>query len=112
MTTRHSSEPIVELRTTFGDRFAAEACAARLVAERFAACVQIEGPVRSTYRWRGTVEDAEEFRCVCKTSVERADACAAALVRSHAYELPELVRVVVDAAPAYAAWVRESVAGD
>jgi len=112
MTTGHFSEPIVELRTTFGDRVEAEACAARLVSERLAACVQIEGPVRSTYRWRGNVEHAEEFRCVCKTSVERADACAVALVRGHAYELPELIRVVVGAAPAYAAWVRESVAGD
>lgn len=106
-----AGETIVEIRTTFGDRAAAEACADRLVQERLAACVQVDGPVASTYAWRGAVETATEWRCTCKTTPERADACRAAIVACHSYELPEIVIMSVVAAPAYAAWVRESVCG-
>jgi len=106
-----AGETIVEIRTTFGDRAAAEACADRLVRERLAACVQLDGPVASTYAWRGAVETTVEWRCTCKTTPERADACRAAIVAAHSYELPEIVITTVVAAPAYAAWVRESVGG-
>lgn len=103
---------IVEIRTTFGDRAAAEACAGRLVRDRLAACVQIDGPVASTYAWRGEVETAAEWRCTCKTTPARADACRAAIVADHPYELPEVVTSQVSAAAAYAAWVHESVGDD
>lgn len=107
----NTPESVVEIRTTFGDRAAAEACADRLVAARLAACVQVEGPVRSVFRWREAVETAEEYRCTCKTTPERALDCVAAIVRGHAYETPEVIQSAVTASPAYAAWVRASVAG-
>ena len=100
---------IVEIRTTVGDRAAAEALAARLVGERLAACVQIDGPISSTYAWRGAVETAEEWRCTCKTTPGRAAACRAAIAAGHPYDLPEIVESAAVALAAYAAWVRESV---
>lgn len=100
---------IVEIRTTFGDRAVAEECAARLVRERLAACVQIDGPIASTYAWRGAVETSVEWRCTCKTTTGRAAACRAAIVGSHPYELPEIVEAAVVAEPAYAEWIRASV---
>lgn len=103
---------LTEIRTTFATREAAEACAAALVAERVAACVQIDGPVQSTYRWRGAVEQAVEFRCTCKTAPERANNCVESIVRIHGYETPEILVSAVAASPAYAAWVRSSVGLD
>lgn len=100
---------IVEIRTTFGERAAAEACAAGLVRERLAACVQIDGPVASTYSWRGALETSVEWRCTCKTTSARAAACRAAIAAVHSYELPEIVESAVVATPAYAEWVRTSV---
>ena len=40
----------------------ADRIATALVDERLAACVQIVGPMTSTYRWQGEVETAREFR--------------------------------------------------
>lgn len=100
---------IVEIRTTFGTRPQAVACAERLVAGRVAACVQIDGPVLSTYRWQAAVETAEEWRCTCKTTRGRRDACVAAIVHGHPYKTPQVTVVPVEATAAYAAWVRESV---
>ena len=107
-----SLEPIVEIRTTCGDRAAAEACAESLIAERLAACVQVDGPIRSTYRWQDRIETADEWRCICKTTASRAAACRERIVRTHAYETPEILQVTVEATAAYAAWVRDSVAAD
>ena len=103
------SDAVAEIRTTFPRRSAADACAARLVAERLAACVQIDGPIKSLYRWQGAVDSADEFRCICKTSPERAEACVVGILASHEYDNPEVITAIVRASPAYAAWVRESV---
>jgi periplasmic divalent cation tolerance protein len=103
---------LTEIRTTFPTREAAEACAAALVADRVAACVQIDGPVQSTYRWQGAVEQAAEFRCICKTAPERANDCVESIVRMHGYETPEILVSAVAASPAYEAWVRSSVGLD
>ena len=100
---------IVEISTTFADRAAADACAARLVRERLAACVQVDGPVASTYAWQGAVESAAEWRCTCKTTPGRAASCRAAIAAAHPYDVPEIVESRAVAAAAYAAWVRESV---
>jgi periplasmic divalent cation tolerance protein len=104
-----AADAVVEIRTTFAARDAAEACANRLVAGRLAACVQIDGPVRSTYRWQGAVETAEEWRWTCKTTPTRSAACIAAIVAEHPYANPEVLVRQAAATPAYAAWVRESV---
>jgi periplasmic divalent cation tolerance protein len=100
---------VVELRTTFSCRDRAAACARHLIDKRLAACVQIEGSVTSIYRWQGVMETAEEFRCTCKTSVARAAACSAAILAAHDYATPELLAVVAQASPAYAAWVQAEV---
>lgn len=100
---------IVAISTTFGSRGEAVACGERLVARRLAACVQVDGPMTSTYRWRAAVETSEEWRCTCKTTIGRRDECVAAIVGEHPYETPQVTLVAVEATPAYAAWVRESV---
>lgn len=102
-------DAIVEIRTTFPRRADAAACAEQLVRERLAACVQVDGPITSVYRWQGAVETAEEFRCSCKTTRERAPACTAAILAAHPYQTPEVIVSDARAVPAYAAWVRDSV---
>lgn len=99
----------VEIRTTFPSRSAAEACAERLVRERLAACVQVEGPVSSTYAWQGQVERADEWRCSCKTTQAAQTACIAAIVSAHEYRTPQVVVAPLTATPAYAAWITETV---
>jgi periplasmic divalent cation tolerance protein len=81
-----------------------------LVSERLAACVQVGGPVASTYRWQGRMEQAEEWVCTAKTTRAAAAALVARLRALHSYEQPEiLVLPVLDADPDYAAWVAAEV---
>jgi periplasmic divalent cation tolerance protein len=100
---------LISITTTFSSREAAEACGRRLVESRLAACVQVEGPITSLYRWQGTVETAVEWRCACKTTGEREAECVAAIVAAHEYDTPQIAVARLAGSPAYAAWIRESV---
>ena len=102
---------IVLVLSTFSDLATAETCARFLVEARTAACVQIDGPVRSVYQWKGTIETDEEFRLLVKTSPESLDGCVASLKENHPYELPEIVVLHAHASAAYASWVTEQTLG-
>lgn len=93
---------------TCPDPATAERLAAILVGEQLAACVNVLPGVRSTYRWQGQLERADEVLLLIKTTRERYPALQARLPAVHPYELPELVAVEArDGLPAYLQWVVE-----
>ena len=102
---------VVLVLSTFSDLSAAETCARHLVEYSVAACVQIDGPIRSVYQWKGSIEADEEFRLLIKTSPESLDECVATLKNQHPYELPEIVVLHAHASAAYASWVTEQTSG-
>jgi periplasmic divalent cation tolerance protein len=98
--------------TTVESEAAAADLAAALVDERLAACVQVIGPVRSTYRWKGAVESASEWLCVAKTAEPRLAAVLARIRALHPYELPEIVATAIDAVDqGYLEWIRQETTG-
>ena len=91
---------------TCPDAATADRIATALVDARLAACVQRVPGVRSTYRWEGRVETAEEVLLLIKTASDRLDAVIASVRALHPYELPELLAVEARAGlPAYLDWV-------
>ncbi len=81
-----------------------------LVERRLAACVNQLGPVTSTYRWQGAIEQASEVALLIKTTYERYPALEAALRKLHPYELPEIIAVPVQCGLTdYLSWVRSEV---
>lgn len=103
------SRAVAEIRTTFASRTDAVACGTRLIEQRLAACVQIEGPFTSIYRWQGVVETSEEFRCRVKTTPDAVAGCESAIRAVHPYDCPEILVSYSCGSIAYACWVREQV---
>ncbi|HEX6644074.1 MAG TPA: divalent-cation tolerance protein CutA [Gemmatimonadales bacterium] len=99
----------VQVTTTVGTRADADAIARALVDRRLAACVQVAGPIASTYRWAGAVEQAEEWYCHVKTTRARSAEVMDAIRALHRYELPEIIAVPLEGSPEYLRWVAESV---
>jgi periplasmic divalent cation tolerance protein len=90
----------------------AEGIARALVEERLAACVNVQPPMTSFYRWNGRVEQDEERQLVIKTTRELAARVRDRVRQLHPYELPEWILVVaLDASPEYLEWVRAETAG-
>ena len=100
----------LQVSTTTGDRHDAEQIATELVSRRLAACVQISGPIHSTYRWQGKVETAEEWLCTAKTQCQQLAAIQQLIGELHSYEVPEIIATpIVDGSPAYLAWLSEQL---
>jgi periplasmic divalent cation tolerance protein len=96
----------LQVTTTLPDRAAADSMARSLVESGLAACVQVLGPVRSTYWWKDSLEQTDEWLCFIKTSSERYDALVRAIERIHPYEVPEIVRFEIGGgSERYLAWL-------
>lgn len=100
---------VLSVATTIGSRGAAQALAREILAQRLAACVQLEDGLHSLYRWKGQLCEEPEVRMVIKTL----PACEAALLslfaRHHPYEVPQFLAVRMSASPAYGEWLRSEV---
>ncbi len=94
---------------TCPDDASAARIAEAVVAERLAACVSRLSGVRSTYRWEGAVEQADEVLLLIKTTAARLDALTARIHALHPYELPEVIAVeATGGSTAYLAWVADA----
>ena len=95
--------------TTAPDREAAERIARALVERRLVACVNLVAGVRSVYRWKGEIAEADEVLLVAKTAVDRLEGLERALKELHPYDVPEfIVLPIVDGNDAYLRWISDS----
>ncbi len=102
---------IEEVRTTLPTQDAANELAAALVELRLAACVQINGPLVSYYRWQGTVNRDQEFSLTCKTTASLRSQLIDYLQTHHPYELPEILTHSIQASAEYGDWLKDQVKG-
>ena len=99
--------------TTLGEEKRAEEFAAKLVERRLAACVNIVGPIRSIYRWKGKVERESEYLLIIKTTAEQAARLEVIFKELHPYELPERVELSLEGgSQEYLAWIAAEVQGE
>jgi periplasmic divalent cation tolerance protein len=82
--------------TMLPDADAAVGLARTLVAEKLAACCNILPAIRSIYRWKGNVEDANEVLVLIKTRNEHFDRVQARILELHPYEVPEVLSLPVE----------------
>ncbi|HTQ29957.1 MAG TPA: divalent-cation tolerance protein CutA [Opitutaceae bacterium] len=95
--------------TTVAARAEAERLARDAIAQRFAVCVQIDGPITSHYHWQGKLERTEEFRLCFKFLSPQQAALEAWLFARHPYETPEWFVVRADSVgEKYLSWALAS----
>jgi periplasmic divalent cation tolerance protein len=102
---------IISVYAVFADAEEAERIGRHCIEERLAACVNILGQVRSIYRWKGAVENADEVAAIFKTTEAQADALIAQIVGLHSYEVPCAVAWPIEKSSGpYADWIEDSIA--
>ena len=101
---------VVSVYTIFASAEEAERIGRAVVEERLAACINILSPVRSIYRWRGAIEEANEVAAILKTTAASADALMTRIAALHSYDVPCVVTWSIDKVlGSYAEWVEDSV---
>jgi periplasmic divalent cation tolerance protein len=97
---------IASVYALFGDSDEAGRIGRLMVEEGLAACVNILGPCRSVYRWKGAIEEAVEVPAIFKTAQSLAPTLIDRIGELHGYDLPAAAIWPIEAAlPAYADWV-------
>jgi periplasmic divalent cation tolerance protein len=103
-------EEIIQVFTTTEKKEDAERIARALIDGKLAACVQIMGPMESTYRWQGRIEKSVEWFCFIKTTQDAYPELEKTIKENHPYEVPEIIAVPVSGGSAdYLAWLKGQV---
>jgi periplasmic divalent cation tolerance protein len=98
----------IQIITTTETRAEADRIARVLVEGGLAACVQIIGPITSTYSWRERIETAEEWQCLIKTRDDLFGPVEKSIKSVHAYETPEIIAIPIRAASReYLGWMTD-----
>ena len=80
---------------------------AQLMLDAGGSCVQ-HTSVRSTYKWDGKIESAEEWRMQIKSSNANSKMVVDTLKKNHPYDLPQIIHWTVDSTQEYANWIDSS----
>ena len=100
----------VQIITTVDEEETAAKIARTLVEMRLAACVQVLGPMISTYCWQGKIETAEEWQCLIKSRSDRYPDVEKAIAALHPYDVPEIIMMpIIGGRTEYLRWIDENV---
>ncbi len=100
----------IQVMTTTETKEQAQKIAQHLVTEKLAACVQILGPINSIYRWKGKVENTQEWLCLIKTQDDLYNKVEAAIKSLHPYETPEIIAVpIIKGSKEYLSWLEDEL---
>ena len=105
------AEQVLLALSTFPDAETARKISNQLVTEKLAACANIFPGVKSIYRWKGEIENADETLVFFKLNADRQAAFLEKLRSLHPYEVPEIIFVpLAGGLPDYLRWVSENCA--
>jgi len=100
----------IQVFTTTDKKEDAENIARLLIEKKVAGCVQILGPVVSTYRWQGRIERSEEWLCFIKTRKDLYDELEKEIRAVHPYDTPEIIAMpIAGGSEKYLQWLNGEV---
>lgn len=103
-------EEYIQITTTTQKKEDAEKIAQALLEKRLAGCVQIVGPILSTYWWKGQIEKASEWQCIVKTRNDLYAKVEKIIKENHPYEVPEIMATfIVAGSKDYLEWLHEEL---
>ena len=101
---------LIQVTTTTSNKEDAEKLSDILVSKKLVACVQVLGPLVSTYWWQGKIEKTREWLCLIKSKklfYKKIEEC---IKRNHPYDVPEIIMMpIVGGSKAYLQWIEDIV---
>ena len=99
-------EDYIQVVTTTAKKEDCEIIARTLVEKRLAGCVQIMGPILSTYWGKDNVETAEEWICFIKSKKDLYGELERSIREVHPYETPEIIAMpIIAGSKDYLKWL-------
>ena len=103
-------EGYIQIYTTTENKKDAERIVKVLLEKRLAGCIQVVGPIESTYWWKGNIETAEEWLCGIKSKKSLYEQLEKVIKETHPYENPEIIAMpIVAGSGDYLEWLRNEL---
>lgn len=100
---------IILIRVNCPSQELAHKLASACVDSQLAACANIEGPVRSVYRWKGETQHEEEYVLILKTRSQNWEAVNELVTALHPSDTPAILATpCLSANPRYEAWLLDN----
>jgi len=107
---RDKMEEYIQVITTVEKKEDAEKMPSVLVEKRLAGCVQIVGPISSTYWWKNNIETEKEWLCLIKTKKTLYNKIEITIKEIHPYEIPEIIALPIIAGNKdYIKWLNDEI---
>jgi periplasmic divalent cation tolerance protein len=102
------TEPLCEVIITADDENWLINFTRSVVEDRLAACGQHISPIRSIYRWDGSIHDDPEVRVALHTRASLVPAIIDRVNREHPYQVPCVLALPIQTGnPSYLTWINE-----
>ncbi len=102
----------IQIQTTTPDEKTTNLIRDELLNTRLASCVQVAGPLKSTYWWKGSLENAEEWLMIIKTAGKNFAVIEKTIKRLHPYETPEIIALeICNGSKDYLDWIKNETRG-
>ncbi|MCI2426053.1 divalent-cation tolerance protein CutA [Candidatus Acetothermia bacterium] len=96
----------IQIILTVPEKKTATQISSILLEKRLAGCIQLIGPIVSTYHWQGRIETSEEWLCLIKSRNDRYQELEQEIKAIHPYETPEIIVIPIIAGSAeYLNWL-------
>lgn len=100
----------LQVITTTDSKDIAQTIAKHLLEKRLAGCVQVSGPVTSSYWWNGKIETSEEWYCMIKTTTASYKAVEREIIAVHSYDVPEIIAIpAANGSESYLNWLKDVI---
>ncbi|MHA2282917.1 MAG: divalent-cation tolerance protein CutA [Promethearchaeota archaeon] len=81
-----------------------------LVENKLAACVNIIENISSIYRWKGKIQEDNEYLLIIKTTEEKSESIIQKINATHSYATPECIGFKVEkGSQKYLNWIKDVV---
>lgn len=88
-----------------------EKIASALLKEKLAACVNLIGGVKSSFRWKGQISTEDEVLLIAKTKDMLFESLKKRVLELHSYEVPEIIALPILAGfEKYLEWIKKETA--
>lgn len=100
----------IQVTTTVSNKEEAEKISQTVIEKRLSGCVQIIGPITSTYWWKQKIETSEEWLCIMKSRADLYQELESAIKQVHSYDVPEILATkIAKGSKNYLRWLEKEL---
>lgn len=99
---------MIIIYVTYPNKEEAKKITAHLLNKKLIACANVF-PIKSSYWWKGNIENSDEFVSIVKTRKENWKKVKEKVKKIHSYDVPCIIKFDVEADEEYEKWVGNNV---